>query len=562
MHDRIKHLFFSNNSRPPGTGKTKTIIGIVGMYFSQSGSLKVQPSDSTTTDKPPAAGDIATLPLHRLSELFEAIKKTTLLLKSVEAPLPPKIPRILVCAPSNAAVDELVSRLMNGFPSVTGETMHPSIVRLGRLTKVKHSVLHTTLHEIVEKEMYSVENLNKLRDALFSRKTELQLRAEQDTDTTKMIKDITQCTIALATLIKKNDKLRNIKSIITLQRANIVACTLSGTATAIIKNAGLTFDTVIIDEAAQSTELTSLIPLKHGCTRCIIVGDPKQLPPTVFSQRAIHYGYRRSLFERIFQNHQTNSAAGTAAVFLLDTQYRMHPHISQFPQREFYNGKLKNCSDMETLRLRNWHTVSGTSGTSTLFGTFQFWNVANGEHQRSKFTKSLYNLAEVDAVYGLYCLFVNDFHMKHEPSGRKHLAGRIGIISPYREQVNQLKAHFTKMFGKGILTEVEFSTVDKFQGQEKDIIIISCVRAVKLTKPDGKIGFFSDTRRMNVALTRAMSSLWILGHETTLSSDKVWMRLCSDARERGVMSEVTSKNYFNRKKLRKQVRAVGTQTCE
>ncbi|KAK3106772.1 DEAD-box type RNA helicase, partial [Teratosphaeriaceae sp. CCFEE 6253] len=255
--------------------------------------------------------------------------------------------------------------------------------------------------------------------------------------------------------------------------------------------------------------MSSLIPLKYGCVKCILVGDPKQLPPTVFSKEAARFQYEQSLFVRMQNN-------APAEVHLLDTQYRMHPAISAFPSRTFYDGLLKDGKDMEALRRKPWHR-------SVLLAPYRFFDVQGQQHAAPK-GHSLVNVAEVGVAIGLYERLTADYGDAVED------IGRVGVITPYKSQLRLLRDRFTQRFGAGIAEHVEFNTTDAFQGRESEIIIFSCVRASP--GGGGGIGFLNDVRRMNVGLTRAKSSLWVLGNSESLMRGPFWRKLVEDAKAR------------------------------
>jgi len=265
------------------------------------------------------------------------------------------------------------------------------------------------------------------------------------------------------------------------------------------------FETVIIDEAAQCVELSALIPLKYGCAKCIVVGDPQQLPPTVFSRDAARFKYEQSLFVRMQTNHSKD-------VHLLDTQYRMHPEISGFPSRMFYDSRLLDGAGLAALRTRPWH------GTA-LLSPYRFFDV-QGQH--SAMGHSLVNHAEVRAALQLYHRLTTDF------GGRYDFNGKIGIITPYKSQLKELKMQFERQLGEDVASSIEFNTTDAFQGREAEIIIFSCVRA----SPGTGIGFLNDIRRMNVGLTRAKCSLWVLGNSTSLMKGEFWAKLVTESKTR------------------------------
>ena len=266
-----------------------------------------------------------------------------------------------------------------------------------------------------------------------------------------------------------------------LDGAHVICSTLSGSGHEMFQGLSIEFETVIIDEAAQSIELSALIPLKYGCSKCILVGDPKQLPPTVLSREAARFQYEQSLFVRMQRNHSDD-------VHLLDTQYRMHPEISVFPSKTFYDARLLDGPGMAKLRIRPWHQ-------SKVLGPYRFFDV-QGHHQSAPRGHSLINLAEIEIALKLFHRLVTDYK-------GYDFRGKVGIITPYKSQLRELKTRFAQRYGDSVFATAEFNTTDAFQGRESEIIIFSCVRA-SLNKG---IGFLSDIRRMNVGITRAKCSL-------------------------------------------------------
>jgi senataxin len=291
-----------------------------------------------------------------------------------------------------------------------------------------------------------------------------------------------------------------------LNDAHVICATLSGSGHEMFQGLSIEFETVIVDEAAQCVEMSALIPLKYGCAKCILVGDPKQLPPTVFSKEAARFAYEQSLFVRMQKNHPDD-------VHLLDTQYRMHPEISLFPSQMFYDGKLLDGGDMSGLRKQPWHS-------SMLLGPYRFFDV-QGQQSAAPKGHSLINRAEIEVALQLYKRLTTDY-------SSYDFKGKVGIITPYKSQLKELKSQFSYTYGAGILDDIDFNTTDAFQGRESEIIIFSCVRA----SPAGGIGFLQDIRRMNVGLTRAKSSLWVLGNSQSLVRGEYWKKLVVDAQER------------------------------
>lgn len=451
--------------------------------------------------------------------------------------------RLLICAPSNAAVDELVLRFKDGIRGYDGRMFKPNVVRLGRTDAINSNLREFTLEELVDKKLESIEtqhkekfdgDLRKKQNEQLAKREELRKQKgntpveqeeliEKIKALTRKIKETGHKLDMQRESVKVSIRTRDIErrkfQAAILQGANIVCATLSGSAHNVLLQSKMYFETVIIDEAAQSVELSALIPLKYGCKQCIMVGDPNQLPPTVLSQEAANLKYEQSLFVRMFTNFPDR-------VHMLNTQFRMHPEISRFPSNEFYNSRLKDGPLNHVYTKREWHL-------SDIFGPYRFFDVA-GQQAQSKRTKSLFNTQEVGASIDLYKLLEDTF-------GKEFMVGKVGVISPYKEQVNLIRRSFMRKFGDSITKTVDFNTIDGFQGQEKDIIIMSCVRASSETKG---VGFLGDIRRMNVAITRAKSSLWIIGNEKSLVGNGVWKRLLDDARSRNLITHVTNR-FFN-----------------
>ena len=422
-------------------------------------------------------------------------------------------------------------RFRQGIKTLTGEVRQVNIVRLGRSDAIKASVQDLTLDELVNKRMGadSKSDDKEARQKIFDEHQEVskQLKqAYQQRDTgevkgeaaAKLDDDINALRRRKALLgaqidnVKDNQAAagrnadidrRNAQKAI-LNDAHVICGTLSASGHHMFQNLEVEFETVIVDEAAQCVEMSALIPLKYGCAKCILVGDPKQLPPTVFSREAARFRYAQSLFVRMQQNNPND-------VHLLDTQYRMHPEISLFPSQTFYDGKLLDGGDMASLRKQPWHQ-------SLLLGPYRFFDV-KGQQQKAPSGRSLMNIAEINVALQLYNRLTSDY-----PS--YNFKGKIGIITPYKSQLQELKQRFMKAYGQTIIEDIDFNTTDAFQGRESEIIIFSCVRA------SGGNGFLDDVRRMNVGLTRAKSSLWVLGNSASLQSGEFWNKLIVDAQAR------------------------------
>ncbi|KAG0345156.1 DEAD-box type RNA helicase [Podila humilis] len=500
---------------PPGTGKTKTILGLVGALLADGSRARSAPTviSSKSTDRPLQTGTVS---------------------------------RILVCAPSNAAIDEIVKRLKGGIRNSSGATFIPKIVRVGNLDSVNTEAKDVVLETLIAKELESVSTakdefktgaqiisglLEKMKHiGADIEKTRLDLVTAKDESSPTLISEAESKIRALrhakwkvgqdlnvarsdqAENTQKRDQARKDARDKILGEADVICSTLSASGHDLLTNNHFSFETVIIDEAAQSVEVSSLIPLKYGCQRCILVGDPNQLPPTVKSQLASKFSYNQSLFVRI-------QDLAPSSVHLLSIQYRMHPDISAFPSREFYRSLLKDGPDMASKTFAGWHR-------NPIWSPYRFFDVHEGR-EKIGLSHSQHNPIEAEAAVELLEKLCNS-----NPS--LNFYRRVGVISPYQQQVRTLKDQFARRFGSKILESVDFNSVDGFQGQEKDIIIFSCVRA----SASGRVGFLADVRRMNVALTRARQSLFILGHADTLRRESIWGDLVQDAEERGLFTKV------------------------
>lgn len=385
--------------------------------------------------------------------------------------------RVLVCAPSNSALDEIVLRLLKtGVHDENVRSYNPKIVRIG--LKAHHSVQSVCMDNLVkQKQGESASDKQKHRTA------------GGDTD--------------------------SIRAAI-LEESVIVFSTLSFSGSALFSKLNHGFDVVIIDEAAQAIEPATLVPLVNGCKQVFLVGDPVQLPATVISPTAGKFGYGTSLFER-FQR------AGYP-VNMLKMQYRMHPEIRSFPSSEFYAEALQDADDLERRTTRDWHQYH-------CFGPFCFFDVHEGKESQPSGSGSWVNVDEVEFVLLLYHKLVTMY-----PELRS--SSQFAIISPYRHQVKLFQDRFRDAFGQESKKFVDIQTVDGFQGREKDVAIFSCVRS----NDDRRIGFVSDARRMNVGITRAKSSVLVVGSASTLRNDEHWNNLVESAEKRNVLFKV-SKPY-------------------
>ncbi|XP_051146764.1 probable helicase MAGATAMA 3 isoform X2 [Andrographis paniculata] len=502
IHAGLSRKSFVLIQGPPGTGKTQTILGIL------SAILHATPA-RVHTNKEKLAGINPRPELTKEEKLYH-LKKSSPWLFGIPNPRDVIMPidgddgffpmsgnemkpevinsnrkyrvRVLVCAPSNSALDEIVFRLLKtGVRDENGCAYNPKIVRIG--LKAHHSVQSVSMDYLVEKKLAGVDS---------------QVGDKQKQGNVAKDKDSIRASI--------------------LNEAVIVFSTLSFSGSMLFSKLNHGFDVVVIDEAAQAIEPATLVPLANGCKQVFLVGDPVQLPATVISPIAEKFGYGMSLFKR-FQ------MAGYP-VQMLKTQYRMNPEIRSFPSKEFYDEALEDGPDIKEQTKRSWHQYR-------CFGPFCFFDIHEGVESQPSGSGSWINVNEVDFVLTLYGNLVSN-HPELKTSDR------LAIISPYRHQVKLFRETFRATFGVESDKIVDINTVDGFQGREKDVAIFSCVRASK----DRGIGFVSDFRRMNVGITRARSSVLVVGSASSLKRDEHWKNLVESAEQRDVYFKV-SKPYAN-----------------
>nr|DAD46144.1 TPA_asm: hypothetical protein HUJ06_004374 [Nelumbo nucifera] len=594
---------------PPGTGKTRTILAIVSVLLSLPlqrnkdvgkllNSSMRQSSNSCTTPRVCISQSAAIARAWQDAAFARQLnEQSAQISKSTESSMRA---RVLICAQSNAAVDELVSRISNqGLYGSDGKMYKPYLVRVGNAKTVHPSslpffidtlvdqrlaeetsgndanndlsgdssiALRSNLEKLVERIRFYEAKRSNLRDGNLDPKiledgapTEEGKQEMSDTAIGIKLKNLyerkREICIELAAAQAREKKVTEEskalkhklrKSI--LREAEIVVTTLSGCGGDLYavcsesvsgcrtgsSSEHTLFDAVVIDEAAQALEPATLIPLqllKSKGTKCIMVGDPKQLPATVLSNLASKFLYECSMFERL-------QRAGHPVIMLTE-QYRMHPQISQFPSLHFYDNKLLNGDQMDS-RSAPFHE-------NGYFGPYVFYDIIDGQEQHGKTTGalSLYNECEADAAVELL-----KFFKRRNPS--EFVGGRVGIISPYKRQVSVLRSRFSSAFGPSITSDMEFNTVDGFQGREVDILLLSTVRASNGCKEPGinssSIGFIADVRRMNVALTRAKFSLWIFGNARTLQTNRNWAALVKNAKERNLLVSIERPYEFVFKK--------------
>lgn len=437
--------------------------------------------------------------------------KTTTLVEAINETLM-RESQVLVCAQSNMAVDwiseKLVDRGVNvlriGNPTRVNDKMlgftyerrfesHPDYPQLWAIRKA--------IRELRKNRKKGSENYHQKMDRLKSRAAEIEIRINSEL----------------------------------FGEARVIACTLVGSAHRLLE--GMKFGTLFIDEAAQALEAACWIPMKRA-SRVILAGDHCQLPPTVKSIAALRAGLGKTLMERIAENKPE-------VVTLLKIQYRMNDEIMRFSSDWFYGGKVESAPQIkyrsvldydhpitwiDTSNEENQITIEGedapedSASTSSSESTSSPASVTNQNSDlnfKEQFVGESFgriNKAEAE----LTLLTLAEYFTK---IGKQRVLSEsidVGIISPYRAQVQYLKKLIKKYeFFKPYRRLISVNTVDGFQGQERDVILISLVRS----NDEGQIGFLKDLRRMNVAMTRARMKLIILGNKDTMTKHPFYKKL-------------------------------------
>ena len=538
---------------PPGTGKTHTILGLISM-----------------------------------------------LLKNQYA-------KLLVCAPSNAAIDEICARLANkGIYNNELKPIKSKFLRFGlydRKDKEK-KYLETLNGKILEK--YSLEylsdqkykkdidNISERLENLRRQLNNLNKEKEKETDNVKLdnlkgaIKNTeVEISNSLKLLSDKRYQKNKFEQEI-LFKTPILCTTLNNAGNDRLKKARLSYEYLIIDEASQCVEPLCLIPLYHDVKKLILVGDHMQLPATVFYPKASKILYNRSLFERLIDNKYPR--------FILTVQYRMQKNISEFISKTFYENKLTN--DENHVDKINKELIYDII---KIGNNFSFFDIQYGEELFDEEKKSYTNKNEMKFSFDLIKKIIlgikNKINFLEQEKNKKEKEKddkqenkdsnqplskyeedekiktlrnyKFAIICPYKAQVMKFREKKKKddFFRDRDINDIEINTVDSFQGQERDIIIVSTVRAnfkeESINLEDGEIpekrsspqsgdtdsnekdsksnigiGFLNDFRRMNVGLSRAKAGCFVVGHFETLKNNNYWNKLMNYCKEKNSFFKV------------------------
>ena len=419
--------------------------------------------------------------------------KTTTLVQAIRQTLKDE-KQVMVCAPSNAAVDLLVDKLSEqGLQAL----------RIGHPARVTEQSLSKTLdHRISTHANYKeLRNLRKkmeqVRSAAFKYKRKFGYHEKEQRRLLMQEVKVLKADADLLEFYIINDL---------FQSMDAICCTLVGASHPVLR--GKKYKTVFIDEAGQSLEPASWIPLLK-CDRVIFAGDHQQLPPTIKSLEAARAGLSRTLFEKGIEKHPHQ-------VSMLDVQYRMHEKIMEFPSRYFYNDKLVAHDSVKRRLLRPDHSP------------VIFIDTAGCGYQEKEDPETLSRMNTEEAS-----LLIQQVEALAEDIGVSACLDEqitLGIITPYSAQVDQLHKLAE---GSAVLEPlhrlITINTVDAFQGQERDVIVISFVRS----NEKGEVGFLADIRRTNVAMTRARKKLIMIGDSATLSSHPFYLELLDFVQKEG-----------------------------
>lgn len=406
--------------------------------------------------------------------------KTTTLVEAIYETLH-RENQVLVCAQSNMAVDWISEKLVDRGVNV---------LRIGNPTKVNDKMLSFTYERRFEShpdypQLWSIrkairelrqhrkrgdDNYHQKVDRLKSRATELEIRINAEL----------------------------------FGEARVIASTLVGSANRLLE--GQKYGTLFIDEAAQALEAACWIPARRA-TRIIFAGDHCQLPPTIKSIAALKAGLGKTLMERIVENKPE-------VVSLLKIQYRMNDDIMKFSSDYFYDGQVESAPQIKYRGILDYDIPMSWVNTAGMEFKEEFVGESFGRVNKNEAELTLSTLEEYFTKIGKERILEERID--------------VGIISPYRAQVQYLRRLLKKReFFKPYRKLISVNTVDGFQGQERDVILISLVRA----NDDGEIGFLRDLRRMNVAITRARMKLIILGDADTMCRHPFYKKLYDYVRQ-------------------------------
>ena len=424
--------------------------------------------------------------------------------------------KVLATAESNAAIDNILERLM--------ENKKLNLTRLGHPQRVsKNNIAYSLAYKVENHELNKrIKKIHKKIDKLiekrstFTKPTPQFRRGYSDYDilynaskdkggrgiSAEKMKSMAQWIDYNQEIDELHSDIKRIENKMInkiIEESDVILATNSSSALESI--ARTKFDVAIIDEASQATIPSILIPIAKA-HRFILAGDHKQLPPTIISQKAGEL--EKTLFEALIKKYPQKSQ-------LLNVQYRMNKLLMKFPNAEFYNNSLKSDSSVDKININDIIDASYEEEALLFIDTS---DVDDNNEMHLRDSKSIINRLEAKVAVGI----ANDYLVAGVSEDD------IGIISPYADQVKIIQEK----------TPVEVKTVDGFQGREKEIIIISTVRS----NSHGNIGFLSDLRRLNVAITRAKRKLIIIGNKNTLENNPTYFRLIKFVEDENLLIKI------------------------
>ncbi len=401
--------------------------------------------------------------------------KTTTLVEAIYETLR-RENQVLVCAQSNMAVDWISEKLADRGVSV---------LRIGNPTRVTDKMLGYTYER-------QFENHPRYTD-LWTLRREIRRMYESRKDASNNFHQ---------KIARLRDRCTELEMTITADlfaEARVISCTLTGSANHLL--VGHHFGTLFIDEAAQALEAACWIAIQKA-DRVVLAGDHRQLPPTIKCPEALKGGLNHTLM-------QTLTETKPQCVSLLTIQYRMSEGIMQFPNQEFYDGKLESAPEVKYRGILDWDTAIDWIDTPD-----------EPEYMEQQAGDGLSRQNPAEAQLTLQTL--REYFDKIGKDRILHERLDVGIISPYRGQVGLLRRMLRHdAYWKPFRSLITINTIDGFQGQERDIIVISMVR----NNDEGEVGFLRDLRRMNVAITRARMKILLIGHRATLSRHPFYRHL-------------------------------------
>jgi superfamily I DNA and/or RNA helicase len=462
----LRDLFYSNPNTMKAESFTFAPLHFPYLNKTQEDAVNkvLRAKDVAIVHGPPGTGKTTTL----VEAIYETLRREN---------------QVLVCAQSNMAVDWISEKLVDRGVNV---------LRIGNPTRVNDKMLSFTYERRFESHP-DYDQLWAIRKAIRDLRNHRKRGDEKYHQKIERLKER-----ATELELRINAQL--------FGEARVIACTLVGSANRLLE--GQKFGTLFIDEAAQALEAACWIPIRK-VSRVVLAGDHCQLPPTIKSFAALKAGLGITLMERIVENHPET-------VTLLKVQYRMNEEIMRFSSDWFYDNQVESAPEVK------YRSILDLDIPMTWIDTSQF-DLPEGDEVlfKEEFVGESFgriNKAEAE----LTLLALENYFKK---IGKERILDErldVGVISPYRAQVQYLRRLFKKReFFKPYRSLISVNTVDGFQGQERDIILISLVRA----NDKGQIGFLRDLRRMNVAITRARMKLIILGDASTLTRHLFYKKL-------------------------------------